>query len=149
MKIPCKKWTRLSVSCSEFNDVAADSVISLDFHFRAGRTRIFMQSEKFSLRGKLFVLERIHHLEPTWAIEYIICIKNIDAMSLMTEESQLYVSSIVRSVNELKIIGINGLMSFQGSNLDVTFLRDDHHDWTLLPVEGVGQCFDALRRDIC
>jgi hypothetical protein len=147
MKVFCDEWTRLNVSCSEFNDVAADSVILVEFLFQGGETKISMQSEKFVLKDRLFVLERNHRLKPKWAVEYVIHLKNIDSMSLMTEESELYVSSISRSESEFKITGVNGFMSFQGPSLDVAFLRADDYGWVLEPVEGVGKCFAEMQRD--
>lgn len=146
MKIFCDEWTRLNVPCSEFNDVAADSVIPVEFIFQAGETKISMRSEKFVLKDRLFALERNNRLKPKWSVEYVIQLKNIDAMSLMTEEAELYVSSISRSGSEFKITGLNGFMSFQGLSLDVAFLRADNYGWVFEPVEGVGKCFAEMQR---
>ena len=143
----CDGWTRLNVSCAEFNDVAADSVIPVELVFQAGETKISMQSEKFVLRDQLFVLERNHYLKPKWVVEYVIHLKNIDAMSLMTEESELFVSNIFRGESEFKITGINGFMAFQGKSLDVAFLRADNYGWVLEPVVGVGKCFAELQQN--
>lgn len=142
-------WTRLDVSCAEFNDIAADSVIPVEFILQAGETKISMLSEKFVLRDRLFVLKRDNHLKPKWVIEYVIHVKNIHAMSLTIEggHPELYVSSISQSESEFKITGINGFMSFQGPSLNVAFLRADHDGWVLEPVEGVGKCFAEMQRE--
>lgn len=143
MIVYSNNWTRLDVSCTEFNDVAADSVIPVEFVLQAGEAKISMQSRKFVLRGQLFVLEG------KTVAQYVIHLKNIDAMSLKTEggHCELYVSSISRSESEFKITGVNGFMSFQGPRLDVAFLRADDYGWVLEPVEGVGKCFAEMQRD--
>lgn len=142
-------WTRLDVSCTEFNVIAADSVIPVEFVLQAGETKVSMLSEKFVLRNRLFVLERDNRLKPKWIVEYVIHVKNIHAMSLTIEggHCELYVSSISHSKSEFKITGINGFISFQGPSLHVAFLRADHYGWVLEPVEGVGKCFAEMQRE--
>lgn len=136
-------WTRVEVSCAEFNDVAHDSIIPIEFVLQGGEAKITLNSEKFVLRGQLFVLKG------KTVVPYLIHLKNIDAMSFMTEggHCELYVTSIARSETELKITGCNGFMSFQGQNLDLAFLRADGHGWALTPVEEGGKCFAEMQRD--
>jgi hypothetical protein len=149
MKIFCNEWTRLDVSCPEFDAVAHDSIIPVEFVLQAGEAKFSMQSDKFVLGDQLFFLERNNVLKSKMDVQYVIHLKNIDAMSLMTENGhcELYVTSVSRSESEFKITGLNGFMSFQGPNLEVAFLRADDYGWVLEPVEGVGKCFAEMQRE--
>jgi len=114
-------WTRLNISCEQFDGVAHGSTLPMEFAFQDGETKLRINSAKFFCDGE------IHELEGDSKIPYGLQITGIESFDVSSENGhpEIYVVELELNENEFRITGMNGGLRFFGKKLAITFLRDD------------------------
>jgi len=121
MIVSISRWSRLNISLDQFDGIAHDSTLLVEFALQDGETKIPVNSTKFLYNGEL------HETKDGDAIPYCIHVIGIESITVSSEQGhpEIYVTGLEQTQTEFRIVGMNGSLIFFGQALAVSFLRDD------------------------